>query len=100
MIIRGGENIFPKEIEDFLNAHPDIIESHVIGVPDRRLGEELCAFVRVKDGSNFGIEVLQEYSKGKISHFKIPKYLKIVEEFPKTTSGKVQKFKLKEMFDG
>lgn len=99
IIIRGGENIFPKEIEDFLNTHPDIIESHVIGVPDKRLGEELCAFVRVGAGANLNIDGLKEYSKGKIAYFKIPRYLRIVQQFPKTTSGKIQKFKLKEMFE-
>ncbi|KAL5285432.1 ACSF2.2 family protein [Megaselia abdita] len=99
MIIRGGENLFPKEIEDFLNAHPDIIESHVIGVPDRRLGEEMCAFVRVKEGAELNLDVLKQYCKGKIAHFKIPRYLRIVKEFPKTTSGKIQKFKLKEMYE-
>ena len=97
MIIRGGENIFPKEIEDFLNSHPDIIESHVIGVPDERLGEEICAFVR---GKNVELEDIKTFCKGKIAHFKIPRYLRIVDEFPKTAAGKVQKFRLKEMFDG
>lgn len=99
MIIRGGENIFPKEIEDFLNTHPDIIESHVIGVPDERLGEEICAFLRLRDGlDNLDQLDVKQYCKGKISHFKIPKYVKIIENFPKTTSGKIMKYKLYEMF--
>lgn len=98
MIIRGGENIFPKEIEDFFNAHPDVIETHVIGVPDERLGEELCAFVRIHEGSVLNEETLKDHCKGKIARYKIPKYIKFVESFPKTTSGKIQKFKLKEIY--
>lgn len=98
MIIRGGENIFPKEIEDFLNAHPDIAETHVIGVPDERMGEELCAFIRVDEGSTLNVENVKAHCKGKIAHFKIPKFIKIVDNFPKTTSGKIQKFKLKEIY--
>ncbi|KAH8412882.1 hypothetical protein KR009_006446, partial [Drosophila setifemur] len=102
MIIRGGENIFPKEIEDFLNAHPQIIEAHVIGVPDQRLGEEVCAFVRLNEGvdpATFTTETLKAYSKGKLAHFKVPRFVIPVDAFPKTTSGKVQKFKLVEAFN-
>ncbi|KAH8389117.1 hypothetical protein KR200_012218 [Drosophila serrata] len=101
MIIRGGENIFPKEIEDFVNAHPQVIEAHVIGVPDERLGEEVCVFVRLHEGvdpSSFTAESLKAYSKGKLAHFKIPRHVITVETFPKTTSGKIQKFKLAEVF--
>ncbi|XP_060652908.1 medium-chain acyl-CoA ligase ACSF2, mitochondrial [Drosophila nasuta] len=97
MIIRGGENIFPKEVEDFLNSHPQVVEAHVIGVPDERLGEELCAFVRVKDDvdpKTFTSEALRAYSKGKLAHFKVPRYVVPIDAFPKTTSGKIQKFKL------
>ncbi|ALC38570.1 CG12512 [Drosophila busckii] len=97
MIIRGGENIFPKEVEDFLNGHPQVVEAHVIGVPDERLGEELCAFVRLEAGvdpKTFTRDSLKAYSKGKIAHFKVPFYVVPVDSFPKTTSGKVQKFKL------
>lgn len=100
MIIRGGEKISPKEIEDFLNSHPEIIEAHVIGVADERMGEEICAYIRIPVGSTLNEKVLKDYCKGKIAHFKIPKYVEIVDELPKTTSGKVQKFKLKEMFEG
>ncbi|XP_055846776.1 medium-chain acyl-CoA ligase ACSF2, mitochondrial-like [Episyrphus balteatus] len=99
MIIRGGENIFPKEIEDILNTHPDIIESYVIGVEDERMGEEVCAFVRLQDGVKGLTQMeVKEYFKGKIAHFKIPRYVKVVTDFPKTTSGKIQKFKLKDLF--
>ncbi|XP_075154074.1 acyl-CoA synthetase family member 2 [Haematobia irritans] len=99
MINRGGENIFPREIEDFLNTHENIIETHVIGVPDERLGEEICAFVRLQDNSKpVSRESLKEFCKGKLAHFKIPRYIISVDEFPKTTSGKIQKFKLLEQF--
>ncbi|KAF7264300.1 hypothetical protein GWI33_000341, partial [Rhynchophorus ferrugineus] len=93
LIIRGGENIFPKEIEDFLNTHPDILETHVIGLPHERLGEEVCACVRVLNES-ITLEDIKNYCKGKIAHFKIPSVLRIVDSFPKTASGKIQKFKL------
>ncbi|XP_077286176.1 acyl-CoA synthetase family member 2 [Arctopsyche grandis] len=99
MIIRGGENVFPKEIEDFISTHPDVAECHVFGVKDDRLGEEICATVRAKEGSNFDYDQMKRYCQDKISNFKIPRYLKIVDDFPKTASGKIQKFKLKEMFE-
>ncbi|XP_055919431.1 medium-chain acyl-CoA ligase ACSF2, mitochondrial [Eupeodes corollae] len=99
MIIRGGENIFPKEIEDFLATHPDILETHVIGVDDERLGEEVCAYVRLQDGAkNLTREDLKKFCKGKLAHFKIPRFIRVVKDFPRTTSGKIQKFKLKEIF--
>uniref|UniRef100_A0A6M2DGK1 Medium-chain acyl-CoA ligase ACSF2, mitochondrial n=1 Tax=Xenopsylla cheopis TaxID=163159 RepID=A0A6M2DGK1_XENCH len=98
MIIRGGENIFPKEIEDFLNTHPDILETHVIGVPSERLGEEVCAFIRVQDGKTVTKDNIKEFCKDKISHFKVPQYVIEVDSFPKTVSGKIQKFVLKEMY--
>ncbi|XP_058818356.1 medium-chain acyl-CoA ligase ACSF2, mitochondrial isoform X1 [Topomyia yanbarensis] len=99
VIIRGGENIFPREIEDFLNTHPKILETHCVGVPDDRMGEEVCAFVRLKNSSqSLDLSELKEFCKGCLAHFKVPKYLRVVEQYPKTTSGKVQKFKLVEMF--
>ncbi|KAJ8936154.1 hypothetical protein NQ318_010565 [Aromia moschata] len=94
MIIRGGENIFPKEIEDFLNTHPNIIETHVIGLPNERLGEEVCACVRVKENCTLTLEELRSFCQGQIASFKIPSALEIIESFPVTTSGKIQKFKL------
>ncbi|XP_067626068.1 medium-chain acyl-CoA ligase ACSF2, mitochondrial [Eurosta solidaginis] len=100
MIIRGGENIFPKEIEDFLNTHPKICESHVIGVPCERMGEEICAVVRLHDESTkISREDIKEFAKGKLAHFKIPLYVIPTKDFPKTTSGKIQKFKLREIYD-
>nr|XP_023023625.1 acyl-CoA synthetase family member 2, mitochondrial-like [Leptinotarsa decemlineata] len=94
MIIRGGENIYPKEIEDYLNTHPDIIESHVVGLPHKRLGEEVCACLRTKNGRHFTVEEIKAYCQGTIANFKIPSVLKILDSFPKTTSGKIQKNKL------
>ncbi|XP_034945847.1 medium-chain acyl-CoA ligase ACSF2, mitochondrial [Chelonus insularis] len=99
MIIRGGENIFPKEIESFLESHPNILEAHVFGVSDDVYGEEVCASIRLKENSQITANDLKSYAKGKIAHFKIPRYIEIVNEFPKTTSGKIQKFKLKEQFE-
>ncbi|XP_053692204.1 medium-chain acyl-CoA ligase ACSF2, mitochondrial-like [Sabethes cyaneus] len=101
VIIRGGENVFPKEIEDILNAHPKIIEAHCIGVPDERMGEEICAYVRLKEPAeeNFiHLDDINHFCREKIAHYKVPKILRIVEQFPKTTSGKIQKFKLLEMY--
>jgi len=94
LIIRGGENIVPREIEDLLNTHPDILETQVIGVPHERLGEEVCACIRVQEGVSVTLESIKSFCKGKISHFKIPSKLNIVESFPKTASGKIQKFLL------
>ncbi|XP_019847027.2 medium-chain acyl-CoA ligase ACSF2, mitochondrial-like [Bactrocera dorsalis] len=99
MIIRGGENIFPKEIEGFLDTHEDIVESHVIGVPDKRMGEEVCAYVRLRAGANtLTQEDVKKFCQGKIAHFKVPRYVRCVEEFPKTSSGKIKKFELQEWF--
>lgn len=99
VVIRGGENIYPKEIEDFLSTHPNVLEVHCVGVPDERMGEEVCAFVRLNDGGKMLDQTgVKEFCTGKLAHFKIPKYLEIVKEFPKTTSGKIQKFKLVESY--
>ncbi|CAF4847270.1 unnamed protein product [Pieris macdunnoughi] len=99
IIVRGGENIAPKEIEDLLNTHPDVIESQIIGVSDERLGEELCAVMRLRDGAVFDVKEMSSFCAGKISKFKIPRILKTTNEFPKTASGKIQKFMLKEMVE-
>ncbi|GEN27447.1 AMP-binding protein [Halovibrio variabilis] len=98
MVIRGGENVYPKEIEEFLYAHPAISEVQVTGVPDKKYGEELIAWVKLNGtaGEVTG-EELREYCKGKITHFKIPRYFKFVDEFPMTVTGKIQKFKMREI---
>ncbi len=95
MIIRGGENVYPREVEEFLYGHPDIEDVQVIGVPDSRYGEEIMAWVRVRDGSSLTAEAVREFCQGRIAHFKIPRYIKFVGEFPLTVTGKVQKFKMR-----
>jgi fatty-acyl-CoA synthase len=97
MISRGGEKVFPKEVEDFLYTHPKISEVQVIGVPSRKYGEEVLAWVKLKPGTTATPEELKEYCKGKISYFKIPAYLKFTDTFPMTVTGKIQKFKMKEI---
>ena len=92
IIIRGGENIYPREIENFLFSHPNVIEVQVFGVPDKKMGEEVCAWIIPKVGFNFEQDELVEFCKGKIAHFKIPKYFKFVNELPMTITGKPQKF--------
>ncbi|CAH2108074.1 unnamed protein product [Euphydryas editha] len=99
IIVRGGENIAPKEIEDVLNTHPDIIASQIVGVPDERLGEELCAVLKLREGTNFTTQQMANYCSGRIARFKIPKLLKVIDEFPRTASGKIKRFKLKELVE-
>jgi fatty-acyl-CoA synthase len=96
MVIRGGENIYPREIEEFLYTHPAIEDVQVVGVPDLKYGEELCAWVKLKPGTELSAEQLREYCTGKIAHYKIPRYLRITTDFPMTVTGKVQKFKMRE----
>jgi fatty-acyl-CoA synthase len=96
MIIRGGENVYPREIEEFLYTHPEIADVQVIGVPDERYGEELMAWVIARPGSALTDDSVKEFCKGKIAHYKVPRYVKFVDEFPMTVTGKVQKFKMRE----
>ncbi|MBW0003575.1 MAG: AMP-binding protein [Hyphomicrobiales bacterium] len=96
MVIRGGENIYPREVEEFLYRHPKIETAQVVGVPDRRYGEELCAWVKLKPGETATGEEIQAFCKGQIAHYKIPRYIRVVEEFPMTVTGKVQKFVIRE----
>jgi fatty-acyl-CoA synthase len=98
MIIRGGENIYPREIEEFLYGCPGISDIQVVGIPDAKFGEEVAAYVKVKSGAALTAEDIQSYCKGKIAFFKIPKHIKIVEEFPMTVTGKIQKFRMRETF--
>ena len=97
MIIRGGENVYPREIEEFLYTHPKVADVQVIGVPDERLGEEVMAWVMLKPGESADAEEIREFCNGKIAHFKIPRYVKMATEFPMTVTGKIQKFKMREM---
>jgi fatty-acyl-CoA synthase len=97
MVIRGGENIYPREIEEFLYTHPDIVDAQVIGVPDARYGEELCAWVRLRPGApELTVEALRDYAAGKLAPYKIPRYVHVVEEFPTTVTGKVRKVEMRE----
>jgi len=96
-IIRGGENIYPREIEEFLYTHPKIKDVQVVGVPSNKYGEEIMAFIQLKHGEIFTIKEIRAYCRGKISHYKIPKYIEMVATYPTTASGKIQKYKLREL---
>ena len=98
MVIRGGENVYPREIEEFLYTHPDIVDAQVIGVPDERYGEELMVWVRLRDGAEpLTAEALREFCTGRLAHYKIPRYVKIVEGFPMTVTGKIRKVEMREV---
>lgn len=97
MVIRGGENIYPKEIEEFLSGHPAIGEVQVFGVPDSKFGEEICAWVRLKEDYTLDEEAVKIFCRGSIAHYKIPRYIRFVSAFPMTVSGKVQKFSMREV---
>ena len=96
MVIRGGENVYPREVEEFLYGHPDITDVQVIGVPDERFGEELMAWIIPRGDARPDADTVRAFCEGKIAHYKIPRYVKTVDEFPMTVTGKVQKFKLRE----
>jgi fatty-acyl-CoA synthase len=96
MVIRGGENVYPREIEEFLYTHPDVADVQVIGVPDERYGEELCAWVQLRDGAEPDEDALRDFCRGRLAHYKVPRYVMFVEEFPMTVTGKVQKFLMRE----
>jgi fatty-acyl-CoA synthase len=96
MIIRGGENVYPREIEEFLHTHPDVIEAQVVGVVDRRYGEEVCACLRLRPGATLDAEALRDFCHGRIAHYKVPRYVVVVDEFPMTVTGKVQKYLLRD----
>lgn len=96
MVIRGGENIYPREIEEFLYLHPKVQDVQVVGVPDIKYGEELCAWVIVKPGMVLSEDEVREFCKGKIAHYKVPRYIRFVPAFPMTVTGKIQKFKIRD----
>ena len=97
LVIRGGENVYPREVEEFLYTHPDIVDAQVIGVPDTRYGEELMAWIRMRDGAQpLTAASVREFCEGRLAHFKIPRYVHIVDEFPMTVTGKVRKVQMRE----
>ncbi|MEZ5605598.1 MAG: AMP-binding protein [Burkholderiaceae bacterium] len=96
MVIRGGENVYPREIEEFLYRHPKVQDVQVVGLPDPKYGEELCAWIIAKPGQQLTEDEVREFCKGRIAHYKVPRYIKFVAEFPMTVTGKIQKFKIRE----
>ena len=96
LVIRGGENVYPREVEEYLYSHPDVADVQVVGVPDPKYGEELLAAVRLRAGAAVTEEELREFCRGRIAHYKVPRYVRFVDEFPMTVTGKVQKFKMRE----
>ncbi|VTU37878.1 AMP-binding protein [Variovorax sp. PBL-E5] len=96
LVIRGGENIYPREIEEFLYRHPKVQDVQVVGLPDRKYGEELCAWIIAKPGQTPTADEVRDFCKGQIAHYKVPKYIEFVSEFPMTVTGKIQKFKIRD----
>jgi fatty-acyl-CoA synthase len=97
MIIRGGENVYPREVEEFLYGHPKISEVQVIGVPDPKYGEDICAWVRLREGATATVEEIRDFCRGQIATYKIPRYIRFTDEFPMTVTGKIQKFRMREI---
>jgi fatty-acyl-CoA synthase len=97
MIIRGGENIYPREIEEFLYTHTSIADAQVIGIPDQKYGEEICAWIKLRDGHTLTEEEVKEYCREKMARYKVPKYIKFVDNFPTTVTGKVRKVEMREI---
>jgi fatty-acyl-CoA synthase len=97
MIIRGGENIYPREIEEYLYTHPDIVDAQVVGVPDVKYGEQVMAWIKRRPGSRLDEEGVKDYCRGSIAHFKVPAYVRFVDDYPMTVTGKIQKYLLREM---
>jgi fatty-acyl-CoA synthase len=96
MVIRGGENVYPREIEEFLYTHEGVADVSVIGVPDAKYGEELCAWVIARPAADLDEDAVREFCRGRLAHYKVPRYVMFVDEFPMTVTGKVQKFKMRE----
>jgi len=96
MVIRGGENIYPREVEEFLYSHPDIEDVQVVGVPDAKYGEELLAAVRLRGGATLTEDAVRDYCRGRLAHYKVPRYVRFVSEYPMTVTGKIQKFKIRD----
>jgi fatty-acyl-CoA synthase len=100
MVIRGGENIYPREIEEFLFTHPAVEQAAVVGLPDRKYGEELCAWIKLKQGATADDEEIRDFCREKLAYFKVPRYVRFVDSFPQTVTGKIQKFKIREQMCG
>ena len=100
MIIRGGENVYPRELEEFLMQMPEVLDVQVVAVPSRKYGEEVGAFIIPREGAALNVEAVRAFCKGRIAWFKIPRYVAVVQAFPLTASGKIQKYKLREMAAG
>ena len=98
MIIRGGENIYPREIEEFLFTHPKIQDAKIIGVPDEKYGEQLAVWVLPREGAALTEETIRAFCADKISHYKVPRYIKFVSEYPMTVTGKIQKFVMRDAY--
>jgi fatty-acyl-CoA synthase len=97
MIIRGGENVYPREVEEFLYTHPAVADVQVVGLPDLKFGEEVCAWIRLKPGAALTEAEAKAFCKGRIAHYKVPRYVVFVDEYPTTVTGKIQKYRLREM---
>jgi fatty-acyl-CoA synthase len=96
MVIRGGENVYPREIEEFLYTHPDVLDAQVVGVPDSQYGEELCAWIRLREGAEpLTAAAVRTFASGKLAHYKIPRYVMVVDEFPMTITGKIRKVEMR-----
>ncbi|HET6196929.1 MAG TPA: AMP-binding protein, partial [Acetobacteraceae bacterium] len=96
MVIRGGENVYPREIEEFLYRHPKIQDVQVFGVPDQRYGEELCAWIKLRAGETLTADDVRDFCRDQIAHYKVPRHIRFVDEFPMTVTGKIQKFIMRE----
>ena len=96
MLIRGGENVYPREIEEFLHRHPAVQEAQVFGVPDARYGEEICAWIVLKSGQSASAQEIAAFCQGQIAHYKVPRHIRFVTEFPLTATGKPQKFVMRD----
>jgi fatty-acyl-CoA synthase len=94
---RGGEDVYPREVEDLLDSHPKVQDAQVFGVPDIALGEDLAAWIRLRDGEAATVEEIRDFCRARIAGFKVPRYVRFVEEYPTTVTGKVRKFKMREL---
>jgi fatty-acyl-CoA synthase len=97
MVIRGGENLYPREIEEFLYTCPGVLDVQVVGIPDQHFGEELCAWIVVRPEASLDDAAVRDFCKGRIAHYKVPKYIRFVDSFPTTVTGKIQKYVIRQI---